>query len=66
LEQNGQGSLALLSRWLLFKVLKVKFLNIPKVVGALGWQWMAPTAGDSEVTRRKLGVDGGRLWGSSG
>jgi hypothetical protein len=34
LEQNGQGSLALLSRWLLFKVLKAKFLKIPKVVGA--------------------------------
>jgi hypothetical protein len=34
LEQNGQGSLALLSRWLLHKVLEVKFLKIPKVVGA--------------------------------
>jgi hypothetical protein len=34
LEQNGQGSLALLSHWLLLKVLKVKFLKIPKVVGA--------------------------------
>jgi hypothetical protein len=34
IEQNGQGSLALLSRWLLLKVLKVKFLKIPKVVGA--------------------------------
>jgi hypothetical protein len=34
LEQNGQGSLALLSRWLLLKVLEVKFLRIPKVVGA--------------------------------
>jgi hypothetical protein len=56
----------LLSRWLLLKVLKVNFLNIPKVVGALGWQWMAPAASDGEVTRRKLGVDGGRLWGSSG
>jgi hypothetical protein len=33
LEQNGQGSLALLSRWLLINVLKVKFLKIPKVVG---------------------------------
>jgi hypothetical protein len=30
LEQNGQGSLALLSRWLL---LKVKFLKIPEVIG---------------------------------
>jgi hypothetical protein len=28
LEQNGQGSLALLSRWLLLKVLEVKFLKI--------------------------------------
>jgi hypothetical protein len=34
LEQNGQGSPALLSRWLLLKVLEVKFLKIPKVVGA--------------------------------
>jgi hypothetical protein len=34
LEQNGQGSLALLSHWLLHKVLEVKFLKIPKVVGA--------------------------------
>jgi hypothetical protein len=34
LEQNGQGSHALLSCWLLLKVLEVKFLNIPKVVGA--------------------------------
>jgi hypothetical protein len=34
LEQNGQGSLALLPRWLLLKVLEVKFLKIPKVVGA--------------------------------
>jgi hypothetical protein len=34
LEQNGQGSLALLARWLLLKVLEVKFLKIPKVVGA--------------------------------
>jgi hypothetical protein len=33
LEQHGQGSLVLLSRWLLLKVLKVKFLKIPKVVG---------------------------------
>jgi hypothetical protein len=33
LEQNGQGALALLSRWLLLKVLEVKFLNLPKVVG---------------------------------
>jgi hypothetical protein len=33
LEQNGQGSLALLSRWLLLNVLEVKFLKIPKVVG---------------------------------
>jgi hypothetical protein len=32
-EQNGQG-LALLSRWLLLKVLEVKFLKISKVVGA--------------------------------
>jgi hypothetical protein len=34
LEQNGQGSLVLLSRWLLLKVLEVKFLKIPKVIGA--------------------------------
>jgi hypothetical protein len=34
LEQNGQGSLALLSYGLLLKVLEVKFLMIPKVVGA--------------------------------
>jgi hypothetical protein len=34
LEQNVQLSLALLSRWLLLKVLEVKFLKIPKVVGA--------------------------------
>jgi hypothetical protein len=33
LEQNGQGSLALLFYWLLLKVLEVRFLNIPKVVG---------------------------------
>jgi hypothetical protein len=33
LEQNGQGSLALLSRWLLLKDLEVKFLKIPKVFG---------------------------------
>jgi hypothetical protein len=34
LEQNGQGSLGLLSRWLLLKVFKVELLNIPKVIGA--------------------------------
>jgi hypothetical protein len=34
LEQNDQVSLVLLSRWLLLKVLEVKFLKIPKVVGA--------------------------------
>jgi hypothetical protein len=34
LEENVQGLLALLSHWLLLKVLKVKFLKIPKVVGA--------------------------------
>jgi hypothetical protein len=34
LEQNGQVSIALLSRWLLLKVYEVKFLKIPKVVGA--------------------------------
>jgi hypothetical protein len=33
LEQNGQGSLALLVHWLLPKFLEVKFLKIPKVVG---------------------------------
>jgi hypothetical protein len=34
LEQNGQGLLVLLSRWLLLKVLEVKFLKILKVVEA--------------------------------
>jgi hypothetical protein len=34
LEQNGQGSLALLSYWLLLKVLEVMFLKIPIVVDA--------------------------------
>jgi hypothetical protein len=34
LEQNGQGSLVLLFRWLLLKVLVAKFLKILKVVGA--------------------------------
>jgi hypothetical protein len=34
LEENGQGSIALLSRWLLLKVLEVKFLNIQKDIGA--------------------------------
>jgi hypothetical protein len=34
LEQNGQESLALLSRWQLLKVSEVIFLKIPKVVGA--------------------------------
>jgi hypothetical protein len=34
LEQNGQVSLALLSRWLLLKALEVKLLKIPKVIGA--------------------------------
>jgi hypothetical protein len=34
LEQNVQGKLALLSRGLLLKVFEVKFLKIPKVVGA--------------------------------
>jgi hypothetical protein len=34
LEQNDQGSLALLFRWLLLKILEVKFLKIPKVVDA--------------------------------
>jgi hypothetical protein len=33
LEQNDHGPLALPSRWLLLKVLEVKFLKIPKVVG---------------------------------
>jgi hypothetical protein len=33
LEQNGQGSLALLNRWLLLKVLEVELLKIPKVIG---------------------------------
>jgi hypothetical protein len=34
LEQNGQELLALLSHWLLLNFLEVKFLKIPKVVGA--------------------------------
>jgi hypothetical protein len=34
MEQNGQGSLALLSHWLLPNALEVLFLKIPKVVGA--------------------------------
>jgi hypothetical protein len=34
LEQNVQGSLAMLSGWLLLKVLEVKFMKIPKVIGA--------------------------------
>jgi hypothetical protein len=34
LEQNGQESVALLSCWLLLKVLEVQFLKISKVVGA--------------------------------
>jgi hypothetical protein len=34
LEQNDQGSLALLSRWLLLKVLEVEFMKILEVVGA--------------------------------
>jgi hypothetical protein len=34
LEQNGQGSLALLSHWLLLKVLEVELLKILEVVGA--------------------------------
>jgi hypothetical protein len=34
LEQNGQGSFALLSCWLLLKDLEVKLLKIRKVVGA--------------------------------
>jgi hypothetical protein len=33
LEQNGQDSLALLSRWPLLKVLEVELLKILKVVG---------------------------------
>jgi hypothetical protein len=34
MEQNGQGSLALLSCWLLLKVLEVELLKILKVVSA--------------------------------
>jgi hypothetical protein len=34
LEQNGQGPHALLSHWLLLQVSEVKFLKIPKVIGA--------------------------------
>jgi hypothetical protein len=34
LEQNGHGSLALLSHWLLLKVLEVELLKILEVVGA--------------------------------
>jgi hypothetical protein len=33
-EQNVQELLALLSHWLLLNVLEIKFLMIPKVVGA--------------------------------
>jgi hypothetical protein len=32
----------------------------------LGWQRTMVAAGDGEANRRKLGVDSGRLWGSSG
>jgi hypothetical protein len=32
LEQNGQGSLALLSHWLLLKVLEVELLKILEVI----------------------------------
>jgi hypothetical protein len=32
----------------------------------LGWQQTAVAAGDGEATRRKLGVDGSGLRGSSG
>jgi hypothetical protein len=34
MEQNGQASLAVLSHWMLLKVLEVKFVKITKVVGA--------------------------------
>jgi hypothetical protein len=34
LVQDGQWSLALLSHWLLLKVLEVKFFKILKVLGA--------------------------------
>jgi hypothetical protein len=34
LEQNGQGSLALLSHWLLLKVLEVELLKILEVIDA--------------------------------
>jgi hypothetical protein len=34
LKQNGQGSLALLSQWLLLKLLEVELLKILKVFGA--------------------------------
>jgi hypothetical protein len=34
LEQNGQGSLALRSRWLMLKVLEIELLKILKVIGA--------------------------------
>jgi hypothetical protein len=33
LEQNGQGPLALLSRWQLLKDMEVKFFKILKVIG---------------------------------
>jgi hypothetical protein len=32
--KNGQGSLALLSHWLLLKVLEVELLKILEVIGA--------------------------------
>jgi hypothetical protein len=34
LEKNGQGSLALLSQWLLLNVMEVEFLKIFTVIGA--------------------------------
>jgi hypothetical protein len=34
LKKDGQGSLALLSHWLLLKILEVKFFKILKVIGA--------------------------------
>jgi hypothetical protein len=44
LERNGQGSLALLSRWLLLKVLEVKFLKIPESLAPNNSDWKQATA----------------------
>jgi hypothetical protein len=51
LEQNGQGSLALLYCWLLLKVLEVMFLRIPKqyqkilLIATNAWVQESPKSG---------------------